>query len=133
MIWIILLLCGSAYAGELPAPPTLIDEPPAEQLYLQKLYNEHTDGITNFEQVVTVTSAHTAGGETVIKCNGTFTVTLPPALRVTDRAYYIKNIGTGVITLDGDESETIDRVTTQTLAQDEVMTVISDGSEWDII
>jgi len=65
-----------------------------------------------------------------IYCNGTFTVTLPPIVDAPGKAYYIKNVGTGVITVDGDGSETIDDETTQTLNSYDCMLIRNDESEW---
>jgi len=67
----------------------------------------------------------------LIDCTAnTFTVTLPTAVGITGRVYIIKNTGTGVITVDGNSSETIDGVTTQTLNQWDSMTISSNGSNW---
>ena len=40
--------------------------------------------------------------------SGTFTVTLPTAAGITGKQFVIKNSGTGVITVDGNGTETID-------------------------
>ena len=70
----------------------------------------------------------------VITCDGTFTVTLPTAVGVTGKLYDVKNIGTGVITVATTSSQTIDGGTTATLrVQYESITVISNGSNWEII
>jgi len=71
----------------------------------------------------------TADNEVVL-CNGTFTVTLSPAASSDGKRYYIKNIGTGTITVDGDESETIDGETSVELDQYEYMDIVSDGESW---
>lgn len=64
----------------------------------------------------------------------TFTVTLPTAVGITGRQYIIKNSGTGVITVDGNGSETIDGQTTWALpAQYDSITIMSDGANWKII
>lgn len=64
----------------------------------------------------------------------TFTVTLPTAVGITGRQYIIKNSGTGVITVDGNGSETIDGQTTWALpAQYDSITIMSDGTNWKII
>lgn len=64
---------------------------------------------------------------------GAFTVTLPPAASVRNRAYVVKRLNSGgnAVTLDGNGSETIDGATTLPLtAQYQVATVYSDGTEW---
>jgi len=83
------------------------------------------------------TAAYTATvTDDVIICgagNETFTVDLPvPSGAMTGKVFYIKNVGTGVITLDADTtgSSTIDGDTTQTINQYECLQVISDGSVW---
>lgn len=41
--WLTRWLMPSAWAGELPSPPPLGDEPVAEQQYLQRIYQEHNN------------------------------------------------------------------------------------------
>lgn len=69
----------------------------------------------------------------VVRCSGTFTVTLPTAVGVSDKIYLIKNSGVGVITLDTTSSQTIDGVTTQTVLAGNWIEVQSDGSNWIVI
>ena len=70
----------------------------------------------------------------VIDCtSGTFTVTLPPVSGLTGQAFIVKNSGVGVITLDGDGSETIDGSTTQAIAAGISMTVMCTGAAWIIV
>jgi hypothetical protein len=72
-------------------------------------------------------------GDEVIRCDGTFTVTLPPATG-SGVAYCIKNIGTGVITIDGNGSETIDGVTTKTLlSYDRIVVLDAAAGAWDLV
>ena len=71
--------------------------------------------------------------DTVILCNGSFTVTLPAVAGCEGKLYMIKNIGTGTITVDGNASEEIDNETTQTLSPNSCMNIISDKSGWWII
>lgn len=81
-----------------------------------------------------LTAAATLGAnDEVVLCNGTFTVTLPPAAGSLGKIYVIKNIGSGTITIDANSSETIDNATTKVLYQYESKQVASDGSEWWII
>ena len=60
--------------------------------------------------------------------NETFTVDLP--VPVDGKVFYIKNVGTGIITVDAnvDGSTTIDGDTTQTVNQYECLQVICDAS-----
>lgn len=71
----------------------------------------------------------------VVNCTAnTFTVTLPTAVGIEGQYFIIKNSGTGVITVDGDGSETIDGVTNKLLAiQNESLTVVSDGANWIVV
>ena len=69
----------------------------------------------------------------LVLCNGTFTVTLPPASGSEGKIYYIKNIGSGTVTIDGNSSETIDNATTKDLFQLEYVQIVSDNTEWWIV
>ena len=70
----------------------------------------------------------------VILVTGTFTIDLPTAIGNTGRYLVIKNIGTGTITVDASGTQTIDGALTYTLTlQYEVVTIVSDGSNWHII
>ena len=71
----------------------------------------------------------------VVNCtSGTFTVTLPTAVNAEGKYYVIKNSGSGVITIDGDGSETIDGAANKILAvQYESMTVVSNGVGWIVV
>lgn len=87
-----------------------------------------------FETVVTKTSDYTAAiTDSVIACTGTLTVTLPAVSGIGGRIYHIKNTGTGIVTVDGNSSETIDDELTVDLIPDENLTVATDGSEWYIL
>lgn len=82
------------------------------------------------------TSTYTVDNEDcVVNCtSGTFTVTLPTAVGLEGQYFIVKNSGTGVITIDGDGSETIDGQSNKILAvQYESMTMISDGANWKVI
>lgn len=62
---------------------------------------------------------------------GTFSVFLPTAAKRTGKEFIIKNTGTGVITIDGFGSETIDGALTIDLAiQYDSTTLVSDSSNW---
>jgi hypothetical protein len=82
--------------------------------------------------LATVTSDHTAA-QTITLASGTLTVSLPSVNGLSGRKYTIKNTGSGVITVDGSGSETIDNVSTQELIEMETITIVSDGAEWWII
>lgn len=63
------------------------------------------------------------------------TVTLPTAVGVGGKNYVIKNISTGIITVNTTSSQTIDNQAsgTVTLLQDDALSVVSDNSNWRII
>lgn len=84
--------------------------------------------------VVTKTANYTMlPAEDVVLGNGTLTVTLPAASLITKKIT-IKNIGTGVVTIDGDGSETIDgQLTHEITEQHHSRTLISNGSGWFIV
>ena len=72
----------------------------------------------------------------VITCgagNETFTIDLPEP--VEGKVYFIKNVGTGVITVDADTtgSTTIDGETTQTVDEYECLQIVSDATEYWIV
>jgi hypothetical protein len=83
----------------------------------------------------TETSTYTVvDTDSVIICDGTFTLTLITAVGNEGLQYDIKNINTGTITVDGDGTETIDEALTQLLvAKFDSVTVTSDGTNWVII
>ena len=101
--------------------------------------------LTNHEDAIDLNTYHTmtqvsksatytlTATDVVCLCTGTFTVTLPTAVGITGKTYYVKNVSSGVITLDGDGSETIDGETTQLLHQWDTAQVTSDGTNWVII
>lgn len=70
----------------------------------------------------------------LLLCTGTFTVTLPAAATVgAEFSLVIKNVGTGIVTVDGNGSETIftsTAVANLTLTPGQAVTVISDGTNF---
>jgi hypothetical protein len=98
--------------------------------------NGSISGIGFKQNYVTKTGAYTAtNADYVIDCtSGTFTVTLPASSGRTGRILIIKNSGAGVITVDGNASETIDGAATYSLAvQYATVQIMSDGTNWKII
>ncbi len=71
-----------------------------------------------------------------VLCNSAsnFTVTLPTAVGISGRLYTIKNISTGIVTVDGNGSEKIDNALTVLLSiKFSYINIISDGSNWYIL
>jgi hypothetical protein len=81
-----------------------------------------------------VSSAYSiVSGDQVIRASGTFVVTLPPATG-SGVAYSIKNVGTGVITIDGNGAETIDGQLSLTISQYKSCSVLDvDAGIWDAL
>jgi len=87
--------------------------------------------------VITKTTTYTALlQDDVILCNGTFTVNLPATSGINGKEFIIKNVGTGIITVDPYNNQTIDGETTQELNQYDAIHIINDGTlinSWHII
>lgn len=91
--------------------------------------------ITTLTSATTLTTAnHMILGDT---SSAAFTITLPTAVGNTGKRFIIKysdSNTTNSLTIDGNGSETIDGSTTQTLdIENEEMTIVSDGSNWQIL
>ena len=93
-------------------------------------------GLVNVATVtddITLTTLHTK-----VRCDTTakqIVVTLPPAAANVGRLYIIKNVGSSgkSVIVEGNANETIDGGLTAVLAaRYESITIISDGSNWDI-
>ena|SRR5688572_21941105 len=66
----------------------------------------------------------------VVKCSGTFTLTLYTAVGNDGRALEVVNVGTGVVTLDGNGSQTINSSTTYAVGPGTAVRIRSDGANW---
>ena len=64
--------------------------------------------------------------------SSTFTLTLPAASSNSSREYILKNKGTATVTIDATSSGLLDGQNTTTIPQYSAITVISDGSTWNI-
>lgn len=91
-------------------------------------------GTVSINSVSTSTNAGSAAGTTyVYYCTGTITITLPTAVGNTN-FYYIKNVGTGVVTVATTSSQTIDGSTTITIpTQYQSYTILSNLTNWNIL
>jgi hypothetical protein len=71
----------------------------------------------------------------VVNCTAnTFTVTMPTAVGKEGQYFIIKNSGTGIITIDGYNSETIDGQATKVMAvQYESYYIVSDNANWIVV
>lgn len=97
-----------------------------------------TDGTNaSWASVGSVTLRSVSGADTVvagdkgdlIDCSGTFSLAITAAATLGDGFYfYVKNSGTGVITIDPNSSETIDGLTSFTMYPGEVRLIQCDGT-----
>lgn len=70
----------------------------------------------------------------VIDCtSGTYAVTLPTAVSQAGRTFFIRNSGTGTITIGRTGAETIAGAASQSLAGKGFLEVVSDGTNWLIL
>ena len=78
------------------------------------------------------TSAYTAtvADHTLNVTSGTFTLDLPAASTCTGQSLKVKNSGTGLVTLDGNSSETVEGVATFPLGPGSYAEITSTGSAW---
>lgn len=86
--------------------------------------------------VLTKTDSYTAEtGDDVIVCNKTTVVTITlPAASGGGQRFYIKNIGAGTVTIDGNSNDTIDNVATAMIGQWECLTIVDyAANKWVII
>ncbi len=79
---------------------------------------------------ITTTDTFSTPNDTLNCTSGTFTVNLPTAVGIQGVVYTLVNSGTGIITLDGNGTETINGSTDIPLNTQESRTVQSDGSNW---
>ena len=87
---------------------------------------------------ITVTTNYTASGSSVILCNASsnFTISLPDATIISNKTYNIKRTDNNAvysITVDPYSTQTIDGDTTITIRRKESVSIISDGSNWQIL
>ena len=100
------------------------------------LFDQVQDAVDSaIGQVVqTKTSAYTVlVTDDVIKCTGTFTLTLYTAVGNDGRALEIVNRGTGTITVDPNGSQTIDGATTRLVGAGTALRIRSDGANWIVV
>lgn len=90
--------------------------------------------INALNDVTSVTSNYTLGTTdmTVVATSGSFVMTLPTAVGVSGKMYIMKNMGTGIVTVNTTSSQKIDGNDSGTVSftQYEGITVQSDGANW---
>jgi hypothetical protein len=92
------------------------------------------NGIGNAYAAKTTTYTLVATDHDIECTSGTFTVTLPTAVNIIGREYWITNTGSGTITLATTSSQTFANVTatptTLSIAQFTSYRVVSNGANW---
>ena len=92
------------------------------------------NALTAATTLVVNTIGNVANCHSLVECTtGSFTVTLPTAVGCVGYQFVIKNTGSGTITLATTSSQTIDGASTQSLAQYQSLTVVSNGTNWILI
>ena len=118
--------------------------PKTATLYCRQVGHNHTAAINALIvaglPIVVKTDSYTATlADCTIVCNKAtaMTITLPAAATAYARGighrYNIKSIGAGVVTVDGDGSETIDGQATIALSQWDAVSLQTDGTGWYIL
>lgn len=107
------------------------------RIYLQQYFDDTHQILFQPDHSVYVTSVVAAYDtqllDNVVIANGTFTVSLPAGPETTGRRYTVKNIGSGVITVDPIGTATIENAATYTLVAAQSVDVVSDGTNYWII
>ena len=94
---------------------------------------DYVDGLVALSVISPSINTTMSAYSKVALCSNTITITLPLASAVVT-AIYVKNIGTGVITVDGNGSQTIDGALTYALTnQWDSITLVSNGTGWFIL
>lgn len=103
-------------------------------------HGDADDGGLTILAVVSKTTTYTAtASDQVILCSasgGAWSLTLPTAVGITGKTYFIKKTDSSAnaVTIDGNGTETIDGATTKAIStQYDAYTIVSDGANWHII
>lgn len=105
--------------------------------------NNNISGTGEFQiNGVSITpTSNTYSGNTVlttlnsfVRVSATATITLPTAVGFTGKCFHIKNVGTGIVTIDTTSSQTIDGELTMIIDnQYDSIFIVSNSTNWDII
>lgn len=71
--------------------------------------------------------------DSIVTVSGTYTVTLPTASSRAGMRLTVKNVGTGIVTINTTSSQTIEGQLTQTLNAGDSVDMVSDGSNYLVI
>lgn len=134
------VLTSGSYDSEVTPSYTLTTTSVAPTAYQAAIATFTTDGATmtftnaeaRLNMIKTVTTTYTVvPTDKTVLANGTFTVNLPAVASSKGLTVNIKNIGTGVITIDGNGAETIDGAATMVSStQYESYTLVCNGTAW---
>jgi hypothetical protein len=137
------VLTSGSYNAEVTPSYTLTTTSVAPTAYQVAIATFTTDGATmaftnaeaRLNMIKTVTTTYTVvPTDKVILATGTFTVNLPAVASSKGLTVTIKNIGVGVITIDGNGAETIDGAATIISAvQYESYMLTCNGSAWFVL
>lgn len=90
--------------------------------------------VSSTVHLVTKTGNYTLTADNVVVLgNGTLTLTLPTAVGIAGKGYEIKNIGTGLVTVACDGSETIEEAPVAVLSPKTAIRIRSDNTNWWIL
>ena len=94
----------------------------------------HVDGSVAFKTSSVSANTTLDGTYTHVFASGTITITLPTAVGIAGRTYWIKRTGTGTITIATTASQTIDGAASISITtRYDSYTLVSDGSNWFIM
>ena len=103
---------------------------------LQMISSTTDSGVVNYNYSAQTGAYTLSNRDAYVSASGssTYTITLPTAVGITGKVYVIKsNMNTGILlTVATTSSQTIDGVTTKSLARFDALKVISNGSNWEI-
>jgi hypothetical protein len=71
--------------------------------------------------------------DNILLCSGTFTLTLPTLTGNLGKKYYIKNIGTGVVTVAGNGTDKIDNESSLSFDQYVTLELSAGQTEWSVL
>lgn len=129
---LILVVDGDGVAGN---PVIALDEigtPGTYQSVTTDAYGRVTSGQSGMVLPVVTKSANytVTASDYAILCSATLTLSLPAAASNTGRSYAVRNTGAGTVTIDPSAAELIDGAATKSLAANEFVTIVCDGTQW---
>jgi hypothetical protein len=111
----------------------------ATQKATKAYVDNQLSGGAGFSRTITTVSttgsvSSPTGSELLELCSNTITRTLPAPSGKTNKTFRFKNVGTGVVTINPNASETIDGDSSVTLVnQYQFVTLVTDGTNWHVV